>query len=189
MNATKTTLCMLLSAAIGSAATTTAIWEMNQKEEGRWHPARPEVNYLIQKIEEERAENPIAPRHGIPYGLTGGNGRIDEYDTKTCRSHELHDAMVKCASDAEHLILNVSGVDIAFTTPSAQRRYFKAVENMIADGDPGTEHKRYLEDSIPLAKPYKTLSNGIPAIDYAGATRLAKIAYDNHNKMRGQRGE
>lgn len=189
MNATKTTLCMLLSAAIGSAATATALWEMQRKEEGRAPPGRQEVRYLIEKIEEERIENPIPPRHGLPYGFPAGYGKIDKYDTLMNRSHELHDAMVKCASDAEHLILNVEGVEIAFTTSFAQDRYFKAIDNMIADGPAGSEKRQYLVDSIKQAQPYKTLSNGIPAIDYSGATRLARIAYDHHNRKHGQTGE
>ncbi|MEK6960741.1 MAG: hypothetical protein AABX47_06200 [Nanoarchaeota archaeon] len=190
MNATKTTLCMLLSAAIGSAATATAIWEMGKREDGRWRPARPEICHLFDKIEYHKVNSPLVHLPGIYTEIPEEPQEITADDKRIYAEQEISDLAAKCGNETNYRFSYIEGVSIAFTTLDAQRRYMQAMSNIVTDSPLIVEKKQKVADSIKQAGAYKTLPDGIPVIDYPGATRLVNIAAEQYAQIKmSQTGE
>jgi len=178
MNATKTTLCMLLAAAIGSAATATTIWEMQRRDLRYSGASRYEP--ICSRIESIRSDMPRTPLPAFPHPLPDAPARIGPDDGAVRIEEELTDDAIKSVGDVYYKRDVIEGVRVAFTTNAARDLYYKALSNIVADGPLVAEKGRYVMDSLQESGVYGTLGDGTPVIDYRGAVRLIRYAMERN---------
>ena len=161
MKHTKTTLCMLLAASIGSAATATALWELDKRDP-------------LYRLTRGAGSIISLPNRACPsYTIPSTPIPIKKEELCVSYKEQVYDAAIKARGTEYYIRETIDGQPIAYTTDAAQRLYHMAISHVttVDSNNAPTPFKNIrtiLENTFSpnFGKGIETLSDGTPLIDY-----------------------
>lgn len=162
MNPTKTSLCMLLAAALGSAATATTLWELQKRDP------------LYQLTRSKDAREAISTQ-GLPrdYTVPSEPLRVTIADRLFNGKEEIYDAAIKARGEAHYIREFVNKEPVAYTTYAAQQLYHKALSRLI----PAIPDVKAVVNKTFDLFGEERLTDGTPVIDYRRAHQAMDYAF------------
>lgn len=174
MKPAKTTMCMLLAAALGSAATATTLWELEKRDP------------LYQLTKGANARALLPNRACRPYTIPPQPIDVKPWETSLNYKEQIYDAAITARGQAFYLKERIDGQPIAYTTQAAQSLYHKAISRintLDANGEP-TPRKditTILHHSMDesFGTRFQVLPDGTPVIDYNRALAILDTVVKN----------
>ncbi len=165
MNATKTSMCMLLAAAIGSAATATTLWDMQRRD----------PLYQLTRSPHARESHDLYPTPE-QYQVPKQPLPISVMDRMVNYYEEVNDAAITARGESFYIREIVEGQQIAYTTPKSQLNYHKALSALASVKKEGVSLQAVIDNT--LGDKNSTLSDGTPIVDYQTSLNLIERAIE-----------